>query len=84
MLWSFGYEFSSTLHLIFKVGKKLLSKSKRHIFPLLKVGSEEFFDNHMESYIGKLKMVKWNRFDTDCKNEWAIFTPCYNFTGPLD
>ena len=23
----------------------------------------------MENHIGKLKMIKWNRFDTGCKNE---------------
>ena len=26
-------------------------------------------------------MTKWNRSDTDCKNEWAIFTGCVSFTG---
>ena len=31
----------------------------------LEVGSEKFFDRH----VGKLKMRKWNRFDTDYKNE---------------
>ena len=33
------------------------------------MGFEKFFDSHMQDYIGKLKMIKWNRFDTDCKNE---------------
>ena len=28
-------------------------------------------------------MIKWNRFDTDCKNERAIFTRWISFTGPL-
>ena len=28
-------------------------------------------------------MVKWNRFDTDCKNEWDILTRWISFTGPL-
>ena len=29
-------------------------------------------------------MIKWNWFDTDCKNEWAIFTRLISLTGPLD
>ena len=33
--------------------------------------------------IGKLKIITWNWFDTDCKNEWAIFTRCISFTGPF-
>ena len=28
-------------------------------------------------------MIKWNRFDTDLKNELAIFTCCISFTGPF-
>ena len=28
-------------------------------------------------------MIKWNRFNTDCRNEWAIFTLWISFTGPL-
>ena len=27
-------------------------------------------------------MTKWNRFDTNCKNERAIFTRSISFTGP--
>ena len=42
---------------------------ERPIFPSLEVGSEKFFDNHMLNYIGKLKMIKWNRFNTECRNE---------------
>ena len=53
--------------MIFKVGQNRLSRLKRSISPCLEVGVEKFFDSHMENYIGKLKMIKWNRFDTDCK-----------------
>ena len=56
----------------FKVSQKeSISKDrlKRLISPFLEVGFEKFFDSHMKNYIGKLKMIKWNRFDTDCKNE---------------
>ena len=28
-------------------------------------------------------MITWNWFDTDCKNEWAIFTRLISLTGPL-
>ena len=28
-------------------------------------------------------MITWNWFDTDCKNEWAIFTCLISLTGPL-
>ena len=35
----------------------------------IELGFEKFFDSHVRNYIGKLKMIKWNRFDTDCKNE---------------
>ena len=42
---------------------------KRPISSSLEVGYKKFFDSHMYNYIGKLKMIKWNRFDTDCKNE---------------
>ena len=28
-------------------------------------------------------MIKYNKFDTDCKNERAIFTRGISFTGPL-
>ena len=27
-------------------------------------------------------MIEWNRIDTDCKNEWAIFTRSISFTDP--
>ena len=37
----------------------------------------------MQNYIGKLNMIKWNRFETDYKNEWVIFTHWISFTGPL-
>ena len=48
--------------------------NKRPISPFLEVGFEKFFDSHMQEYIGKLKMTKSNRFDTDCKmNE--LFSP---------
>ena len=33
--------------------------------PCSEMGFEKFFDSH----IGKLKMIKGNGFDTDCKNE---------------
>ena len=36
-----------------------------------------------QPFIGKLKMVMWNSFDTDCKNEWTIFTRLISLTGPL-
>ena len=38
-------------------------------FLCLEVGFEKFFDSHMQNYIAKLKIVKWNRFDTDCEIE---------------
>ena len=28
-------------------------------------------------------MIKWNIFDTDSKNERAVFTPWIRFTGPF-
>ena len=42
---------------------------KQPISPILEVRFEKFFDSHMQNYIGKLKMITWNGFDTDCKNE---------------
>ena len=27
----------------------------------------------MKNYPGKLEIIKWNRFDTDFENDWAIF-----------
>ena len=42
---------------------------KRPISPFLEVDFEKFFDSQMYKYIGKLKMIKWNRFDTDCTSE---------------
>ena len=51
--------------------------------PFLEVGFEKFFDSHVQNNIGKLKMIKWNRFDTDCKNEWAIFSHRISFIGHL-
>ena len=56
---------------------------KRPVSPFLEVVYEKFFDSHLKNYIGKLKMITWNRFDTDCKNEWAIFTRLISLTGPL-
>ena len=38
---------------------------KRPISPLLEVGFENFFNSHMQNYIGKLNMIKWNRFHRD-------------------
>ena len=36
---------------------------------------EKFFDSHMWNYIGKLKMITWNRFDTKCEmNELLLPT----------
>ena len=51
--------------------------------PFLEVGFEKFFDSHLQNYIGKLQMITWNWSDTDCKNEWAIFTRLISLTGPL-
>ena len=44
-------------------------KIKMAISTFLEAGFEDFCDSHMQNYIGKLKMIKWNRFGTDCKNE---------------
>ena len=44
---SFGYELSSTLQLIFKVGQKWLWRLKRPISPFLEVAFEKFFDSHV-------------------------------------
>ena len=41
---------------------------------MLEVAFEKFFHSYMYNYIGKLRIIKWNRFDTDCKNEFAMFT----------
>ena len=60
--------------LIFKIGQNWLWRLKLHISPVLEMGFENFFDKHVWSYTGKLKMIKWNRFDRKCKDEWAIFT----------
>ena len=51
--------------------ERSLSKDrlKRPIPPLLEVGFEKCFDSHMQNCIGKLKMIKLNRFDTDYKKE---------------
>ena len=47
-------------------------ENKQPISPFLEVGFKKFFDSHMQNY--KLKIIKWNRFDTDCKmNE--LFSP---------
>ena len=35
------------------------------ISPFLEQGFEKFFDSHMKNYMGKLKIIKWHRFDTD-------------------
>ena len=56
---------------------------KRPIAPFLEVRFGKFFDSHMYYYIGKLKMTIWNRFDTDWKNGWAVFTCCISFTDPF-
>ena len=47
------------------------------------MGFEKFFDSHMQNYVGRLKVIKWNRFDTDCKNERAIFARWMTLTGPF-
>ena len=60
-----------------------VKKIKMAYFSVFRMGFEQFFDSHMYNYIGKLKMIKWNRFDTDCKNKRAIFTRCISFTGPF-
>ena len=44
------------------------------------MGFKKFFDSHLWNYIGKLKMITWNWFDTYCKNEWAIFTRLISLT----
>ena len=41
-----------------------------------------FWDPYIELH-GEAEMINWNRFETDCKTEWAIFTRCISFTGPL-
>ena len=51
--------------------------------PFSEVGFKKFFDSHLSNYIGKLKMITWNWFDTDCKNEWGIFTRLISLTGPF-
>ena len=46
----------------------------RPISPFLKAGFEKFFDSHMQNYIGKLKMIKWNDLTQTVKiNE--LFSP---------
>ena len=35
------------------------------------------------TYIGKLRMIKWSRFDKDCKNESAMSTSWISFMGPF-
>ena len=45
------------------------NRLKRPISPLLEVVFKKFFDSHIWNYIGKLKMIKWNRFHTNLKNE---------------
>ena len=56
---------------ISRVSKTTIRKDllKRPISPFLEVGFKKFFDSHMQNYVAKLKMIKWNRFDTDSKNE---------------
>ena len=59
-------------------------KKRQSISQFLEVGFEKFFDGHMKIYISRLKMIKQNRFDTDCKNELAILTCWISFTGPFE
>ena len=39
------------------------------------MGFKKFFDSYMQNYEGKLKMIRRNRFDTDCENGRAFFPP---------
>ena len=56
---------------------------KGPVCPFLEVDFQKFIDSHMQNYIDKVRVIKWNRCDTDCKNEQAIFTRWISFTGPL-
>ena len=42
---------------------------ERLISQFLEVGFERFFDSHVQKYKKTLKMIKWNRFHTNFKNE---------------
>ena len=55
---------------ISRSAKMTLSKHrlKRPISPFLEMGFKKFFDSYMQNYEGKLKMIRRNRFDTDCEN----------------
>ena len=57
---------------------------KWSISPFLEVGLEKLFDSHMKNYIGKLKTINTNRFDTHCRNEWVILTCWISFTSRLE
>ena len=60
----------------------MILKIKTTYFSINRRGFRKFFKSHTQNYIGKqLKMIKWNRFDTDCKNEWAIFNRWISFSG---
>ena len=52
-------------------------------FSLFISGFQKILRQPYVSYINKLKMIKWYRFDTDSKNECAIFTRWISFTGPF-
>ena len=51
-------------------------KIKMANFSIFSKGFQKFFDSRMQNYIGKLKMMKWNRFDADCKHNES-FSPAW-------
>ena len=57
------------------------------IFSVYRSGFQKSFwqpcvELHRQAYNDKVEQI-YSRFDTDCKNESAIFTPYICFTGPV-
>ena len=67
----------------FQGWSKMTLKIKTAYFSTFRSGIRKIIWQPYYNYIGKLRMIKWNRFDTDNKNESAIFTRWISFTGSL-
>ena len=50
-------------------------KIKIHVIPISEACFEKFFDSHVYNYTDKLKMIKWNRFDTKNERVNELFSP---------
>ena len=48
---------------------------KTAYFSMSRSEFKKFFDSHIWNYIGKLKMIEWNRFGTETVKMNEIFSP---------